>query len=143
MRENARGGKIPAHNFITANKSPPPPPPPAPLVQDLFGAYIMLNYKKKYKNILNTHLYMKGKMVKWKKWVNRKSKWAKIKMQEAFSQARRISQLAKFPAGSNFLTFSALLSFWFLICNAEFDLNSSCLDRLNNFGINSLQKLQN
>ena len=24
---------------------------------------------------------------------------------------------------------------WSLICNAEFDLNSSCLDRLNNFGI--------
>ena len=28
-----------------------------------------------------------------------------------------------------------------LICNAEFDSNSSCLDRLNNFDINSLQKL--
>ena len=24
---------------------------------------------------------------------------------------------------------------WSLNCNAEFDLNSSCLDRLNNFGI--------
>ena len=32
---------------------------------------------------------------------------------------------------------------WSLICNAEFDLNSSCLDRLNNFGIISSQKLQN
>ena len=42
-----------------------------------------------------------------------------------------------------FLLFFGLLSFWFLICNVEFDSNSSCLDRLNNFGINSLQKLQN
>ena len=102
MKENARGGKIPAHNFITAKKSSPPPPPP---VQDFFGAYIVLNYKQKYNNILNTHLYMKGKMVKGKKWVNRKSKVAKIKMQEAFSQP------AKFPTSSNFLAFSALLSF--------------------------------
>ena len=46
-------------------------------------------------------------------------------------------------AGSIFFVFSALLSFWSLICNAEFDLNSSCLDRLNNLGIDSLQKLQN
>ena len=35
----------------------------------------------------------------------------------------------------HFLLFSAILSSWFLIYNAEFDLNSSCLDRLNNFGI--------
>ena len=49
----------------------------------------------------------------------------------------------KFPRCSNFLVFSALLSFWSLICNTEFDFNSLCLDRLNNFVINSLQKLQN
>ena len=30
-----------------------------------------------------------------------------------------------------------------LICNVEFDSNSSCLDQLDNLGINSLQKLQN
>ena len=30
-----------------------------------------------------------------------------------------------------------------LIWNVEFDSNSSCVDRLNNLGINSLQKLQN
>ena len=29
---------------------------------------------------------------------------------------------------SNFLAFFALLSFWSLICNVEFDSNSSCLD---------------
>ena len=28
----------------------------------------------------------------------------------------------------HFVAFSALLSFWSLICNAEFDSNSSCLD---------------
>ena len=44
---------------------------------------------------------------------------------------------------SIFLAFSALLSFWTLICNVEFGLNSSCLDLLSNFGIDSLQKLQN
>ena len=49
----------------------------------------------------------------------------------------------EFRKCSNFLVFSALLSFWSLTCNAEFDSNSSCLDRLNNFGTNSLQKLQN
>ena len=80
-------------------------------------------------------------MVKYKKWVNQKSKGVKIKMQEAFSQAVKISQLAKCPASSNFLAFSTLLSFWFLIYNVEFDSNSLCLDRLNNFGINSLKKL--
>ena len=41
---------------------------------------------------------------------------------------------------SSFFCSSFLL---FLICNAEFDSNSTCLDRLDNFGINSLQKLQN
>ena len=43
----------------------------------------------------------------------------------------------------HFLLFSAILSSWFLIYNAEFDSNSLCLDRLNNFGIISSQKLQN
>ena len=35
----------------------------------------------------------------------------------------------------HFSSLFALLSFWSLICNAEFDLNSLCLDRLNNFDI--------
>ena len=42
--------------------------------------------------------------------------------------------------------FSSIFCYSFLgclICNAEFDLNSSCLDRLNNFGIISSQKLKN
>ena len=69
-------GKFPRRILLLPKSLPP--------VQDLFGAYIVLNYKQKYKNILNTHLYMKGKMVTCKKWVNRKSKGAKIKMQEAF-----------------------------------------------------------
>ena len=49
----------------------------------------------------------------------------------------------QFVLHSIFFVFFALISFWSLICNAEFDSNSLCLDRLNNFGINSLQKLQN
>ena len=67
MRENERKCKregiaerFPPRNFIHQQKG-------LPLVQDLFGAYIMLNYKQKYKNIINTHLYMKGKMVKMQK----------------------------------------------------------------------------
>ena len=47
----------------------------------------------------------------------------------------------KFRNAPFFFVFFALLSFWSLICNAEFDPNSSCLDRLNNFGIISSQKL--
>ena len=43
----------------------------------------------------------------------------------------------------HFLLFSAILSSWFLIYNAQFDLDSSCLDRLNNVGTISSQKLQN
>ena len=59
------------------------------------------------------------------------------------SQAAKISHSAKFLAAPISFVFFALLFFWSLICNAEFDSNSLCLDRLNNFGINSLQKLQN
>ena len=56
---------------------------------------------------------------------------------------RKFPRCSNFPCSSTFLAFSALLTFWYLICNAEFDLNSSCLDRLNNFGTISSQKLQN
>ena len=42
-----------------------------------------------------------------------------------------------------FLLFSTLLSSWSLIYDVEFDSNSSFLDRLNNFGMISSQKLQN
>ena len=51
--------------------------------------------------------------------------------------------MLQFPCSSTFLAFSALLSFWYLIRIAEFDSNSSCLDRLSNFDIDSSQKLQN
>ena len=40
-------------------------------------------------------------------------------------------------------SFSSLLSSWSLIYDVEFDSNSSCLDRLNNFGMITSQKLQN
>ena len=46
---------------------------------------------------------------------------------------------AKFSASSFSASASSFLLI--LICNVEFDLNSSCLDRLDNLGINSLQKL--
>ena len=56
-------------------------------------------------------------------------------------EQEEIFQVLQFPYSSTFLAFSALFSFWYLICNAEFDSNSSCLDRLNNFGTISLQKM--
>ena len=49
----------------------------------------------------------------------------------------------RISCSSKFYSLSDLLSFLSLICNAEFDSNSSCLDRLNNFGTVSSQKLQN
>ena len=36
---------------------------------------------------------------------------------------RKFPRCSNFPCSSSFLAFSALLSFWYLICNAEFDLN--------------------
>ena len=51
--------------------------------------------------------------------------------------------MLQFPYSFTFLAFSAFLSFWYMICNVEFDLNSSYSDRLNNFGTISSQKLQN
>ena len=60
-----------------------------------------------------------------------------------FRRLQKFLDLVKFLLCSIFFVFSALLSFWSMICNAKFDLNSLCLDRLNKFGINSLQKLQN
>ena len=57
-------------------------------------------------------------------------------------QDEQFSQEPNF-AGSIFFVFSALLSFLSLICNVEFNSNSSCLDRLNNFCLIILQKLQN
>ena len=63
---------------------------------------------------------------------------------------KEISQPAKISLLPFFLYF--LLLFHCIFCSSfllvsdlqtEFDSNSSCLDRLNNFGIYSLQKLQN
>ena len=67
---------------------------------------------------------------------------------------KQISQPAKIRRMQNFATlqifFCGPFSSGFcssfllaLICNVEFDSNSSCFDLLNNFCINSLQKLQN
>ena len=52
-------------------------------------------------------------------------------------------RVGSIPAMLHFSSFYALLSFSSLICNAEFDSNSSCLDRLNNFVMISSQKIQN
>ena len=47
---------------------------------------------------------------------------------------------------NSLLLFFLCLCYFFpsvMICNVEFNSNSLCLDRLDNLGINSLQKLQN
>ena len=56
---------------------------------------------------------------------------------------RKFPSCSNFPYSFTFLSFSALLSFWYLICNVEFDSDSPCLDLLSNFAIDILQKLQN
>ena len=126
--------KIPAQNFITTKKSPP--------VQDLFGAYKVLNYKQKYKNILNTHLYMKGKIQKVGQPEVKRGQKSQM-LESIFAWCKNFAPCAIFFVGFIFLASYAVLSFLFMICNAEFDSNSSCLDRLNKIDINSLQKLQN
>ena len=89
--------------------------------------------------------------VKWKKNQNQMQTRTSVKSKNGQQEGtvcmmhsggqEEISHVLQFPCSSTFLAFSALLSFWYLICNAEFDSNSSCLDRLNNFGTISSQKL--
>ena len=73
---------------------------------------------------------------------------AKIRYHREITKRSEISStvpLATVPTAPCFLflLFSALLSSWSLIYDVEFDSNSSCLDRLNNVGMISLQKLKN
>ena len=68
--------------------------------------------------------YYRGKMEK-----NQKQ------METGHSVKSRNEQQEPNFAMLHFSSLFALLSFWSLICNAEFDLNSSCLDLLNNFSI--------
>ena len=73
---------------------------------------------------------------------------AKIRYHSEITQHSEISStvpLATVPTAPCFLflLFSALFSSWSLIYDVEFDSNSSCLDRLNNVGMISSQKLQN
>ena len=73
---------------------------------------------------------------------------AKIRYHSEITQRSEISNtvpLATVPTAPYFLflLFSALLSSWSLIYDVEFDSNSSCLDRLNNVGMISSQKLKN
>ena len=65
-----------------------------------------------------------------------------------FLNRAKFRRLRNFTTQQNFCCgpFSYVFCSFFLLAlifNVEFDSNSSCLDRLNNFGIKSLQKLQN
>ena len=73
---------------------------------------------------------------------------AKIRYHSEITQRSEISStipLATVPIAPCFLflLFFSLLSSWSLIYDVEFDSNSSCLDRLNNVGMISSQKLKN
>ena len=81
---------------------------------------------------MNYQQYIKGSLGKrYKKWLNEGQIGHKRK------------QVAKIPTVTQFLLFSAPFSFWLLTCSSEFGLDFLCLSRLNDFGIVSLQKLQN
>ena len=55
-------------------------------------------------------------------------------------QVAKFLQPYKIYVRDHFLLFSALFSFCLLTCSSDFGLDSSCLSRLNDFGIFSLQK---
>ena len=101
----------------------------------------MLKTRKKYKKTKKQNQkVLEG--IKWEEKQKYNKNTKALKGGEQW-QARSISQTCEIFVVLHFSSHFSLLSFWFLIYNAEFDLNSPCLDRLNNFGIISLQKLQN
>ena len=95
----------------------------------------MLKVKGNYKRNQN-HKVLLG--IEWEKNLKKckQGTLSKAGMGSKMNSARAVNSAVgtKFRR-FHFLLFSAILSSWFLIYNAEFDLNSSCLDRLNNFGI--------
>ena len=96
------------------------------------GAFIANpSYKIPKKTKENTIIM--GQIKKKAKKMTNISKKVNINMNSA--QERQFRTSAKFSASAPFLLI--------LIYNVEFNSNSSCLDRLDNLGINSLQKLQN
>ena len=91
------------------------------------------NYKNKY--------YYKEKVGRKPK-REQKAKTGSMKEQGRINSGKSCEQCCRNQISQCFifLLFSASLSFLRLICNAEFNSNSSCLDRLNNFGIISFSK---
>ena len=120
-------------------------------VQSLTEAYILLRSREITKKKNQNQKLLQG--IKWEetKNCNKKAKGAGSQQCRMNKQCCRMNSVVqrqfrnrtKFLLCSIFFVFSTLLSFWSLIYNAKFDSNSLCLYRLNNFGINSLQKLQN
>ena len=125
MEEKQNSGKTPAQLSLYSAK--PKSAPSTRFHLSLYRAQISKNTKyPQYPQ------YMKGKMGKiTKRKSNGRSTKQKKKKQE---NSETFSHGAKFSHPSakllDFASFSTLLSFWFLICNVEFDSNSTCLDRL-------------
>ena len=137
-RESGNGGKT-----GELKSSPPDLIIKCPLYKAWFWDFVVKAPLQNYKNNLTNILTIGAKRKKTKRDQKAKTKRAagnELGRRNSGGQ-EEISQVLQFPCSSTFLAFSTLLSFWYLICNDEFDLNSSCLDRLNNFGTIRSQKL--
>ena len=74
--------------------------------------------------------------------MNSGARW-KFRTSTKFSHCGAKFSASSFSVSTPSFSASAPSFLLILICNVEFDSNSSCLDRLDNLGINSLQKVQN
>ena len=158
MKENERKGeKIKAagktgcthQKFIHQPKKVPP--------YNMYKWLIQPPRQEKLPNYMNYQYYIEGKMgskpkrdkivkkIKRRRKVNNGVKDEQWRRRQ-FCNLRNFAGCENFAAllsASSLLLVSASLFFWFLTYSFEFDLNSSCLDPLHNFGINSLQNLRN
>ena len=134
MKEEGSSGKTPAHCISIAKSELPP-------LQTIHKVYIMPMIRKitKTSKLQLLHQgYFRKNCKKKGQTGSQMSNGTKIG-EQIFSQCENFALVQKLHVKiSHFLASSALLSFFsssflliFFICNAKFDSNSSCLDRLN------------
>ena len=130
MEERGSSGETAAHCISIAEV--------IDFLQTLTLAYIMLRAREITKKKNQSQKLLQG--IKWEETKKNATNSQSVKKQvnsgclmnsvmQVNSARRNNFSICKISCRSTFLTFSALLSFWYLICNAEFDSNSSCLDR--------------
>ena len=118
MKENKNNGKTPAQHCLYSSRK---------MRSFFFSIHslglIYAQRREKLQKYLNYLQYRKGILGKITK------TWSK---EQTFSHCAKILHGVKISHPSakllDFPAFSALLSLWFMICNAEFDSNSMCLD---------------